>query len=255
MKRMAMASWMVVALGMLGGCAVSAEPSTGSSGPATTAAKPSALEVLAAVPHKTESIRPPQHTQWVAIPNPWSQTYGTGVGGQTNTFPFPTPWLAYYQPPGSNQYTVDFYAFFYEHDELAPILTSAQTPAYDGFQWLVVEITTEACAMNTPAGPATVFAPTFCIDSVIGNGRFLVPFTDLPSSGALVTAEQSWLGTEPTVQAAYAVGPLVYELLTDSQGNYLYGTASDNTVHLYVGGGPIASYPYADVHDPRDPPI
>jgi hypothetical protein len=36
-------------------------------------------------------------------------------------------------------------------------------------------------------------------------------------------------------------------------GNYMTGTAADNSQHLFLGS-PVAWYAYADVHDPRDPP-
>jgi hypothetical protein len=267
MKRIASVSLVVVALGGLAGCEAPVESSGGAaeSTTATAAATPikpvDAIRSFGTTPAVPEAggLHPDAillPTNWVALPNDWGQTYGIGTGGFADySFSFPTPWITWIGTAGQTNPEVDFDAFFYERDELMPIVSSNSAPAYDNYQWWVAQVTLETCTVTGVVDPRSGPGPTgVCIKSVNSSLRFLVPFTDTSQETALGTAEASWLGQESDVQAAITIRPAIYKLLLDDRGGAISGTGASGATYL-VSPAPVVTYPYADVHDPKQPPI
>jgi len=257
MKRIASVSLVLVAFAVGTGCAAPVEP-PGGTGESTLPVASSA----AAAPSR--ALKPEmalaRSTYWVALENGWSaldgisgQPYGAGAGGYANySFPFPTPWLTWLGTPGQTNPVVDFDAWVYEHDYLVPIVSSNEAPAWEPYQWEVVQVTVAACTLPDPP-PSGLVITAPCVESIVSDKAFfLVPFTDPTQEGALQTAEASEFGEASDVAAFRALEPTIYEIRT-TNGQPAFGIGPGDTSNLLLV--PIIQYPYADVHDPRTPPI
>jgi hypothetical protein len=256
MKRMASVSLIVAAFGASTGCAAPVDPTDGAGEPAAQGA-PATMAAPRSDP-KTE-MDLVTYTYWVAFENGWSalpgvsgQPYGAGTGGYPNyTFTFPTPWISWIGTTGQTNPIVDFDAWMYEHAELVPI-ESNDVPAYDSYQWWVAQVTVESCSPpNAP--PSTLYSTVPCVGSFVTGLRFLVPFTNTTEEGALEAAEASEFGKASDVDAGITFHPQIFELISNGEGGFVTGTGPGGATNLLLSG-PIQAYPYADVHDPREPP-
>ena len=264
MKRMASVSLVALAMAA-GGCTAATEPSANGGAGGEVKATPSTSALTAMLPpgmpalgttgapHKVKPEAITLGTRWVALFNTYA-TYNNGSEWAQPypfySFPFPSPWLVPFAQTGNTNVVADLPAWVYEHDELAPILGSNSLPAYEPYQFLVAEFNLGNCYL--PGGAVTAVSPAPCVGTFLTGAYFMVPFTDTTAEQAMLQAEQSYWGQSSDVQAFPAYHPFIYEAVVGPNG-YVFVPGTDGQEHLMVSG-PVAAYPYADVHDPKVPP-
>ncbi len=248
MKRIGSVSLVALAVGALGGCAVqsgASEPSGNE--PAARASTSTAASALGEHPEMILL----RHTYWLVIPVPaWEANYGGSGGGVAPySFPFPTPWLKWEGP--ANDPTVDFDGYIWERGYLMQIQSNG-VQAADSFQYYVYPITTQTCTLPQTGAVIAVPPPSTCLGAVTGSAVFMTPFTGSAQAALEEDETSSLIAQDSDVQAKFAEEPILYPAGLNAQGQWISGETTAGAALLL--GAPIAAYPYADVHDPKDPP-